>query len=397
MRKLKKLIKELESIRGRHTELVSVYIPSGSNLQEVINMLREEYSLAQNVKDKTVRKNVMSALEKIIQHLRLFRKTPENGLIVFCGNVSPELGISDIKIWSIEPPEKLAVKIYRCDQVFILGPLKNMLREREVFGLIVLDAKEANIGLLKGKAIEQVKKLESTVPSKTVKGGMSQRRYDRIRDDALNEFFRKVGEIASQVFLNQPELKGVIIGGPGPTKESFAKGNYLHHMIKKKLLGIKDTSYTGEYGLRELVNRSTDLLQKTAVVKEREIMEKFFGELQKGGNVVYGFKETMKALQIGAVDTLLISEEFDWVRAKFKCSCGFTEERDLPKEKIETQVCKNCKKPLEVVETKDLTEILIEEAKKVGTKVEFISTDTKEGAQFKELGGIGAFLRYRID
>ncbi|MCS7106423.1 MAG: peptide chain release factor 1, partial [Candidatus Aenigmarchaeota archaeon] len=115
--KLKKIVKELEEIRGRHTELVSVYIPSGSNLQEVVNMLREEYSLAQNVKDKTVRKNVMSALEKIIQHLRLFRATPENGLVVFCGNVSPDPGVADIKIWSLEPPEKLSTKIYRCDQV----------------------------------------------------------------------------------------------------------------------------------------------------------------------------------------------------------------------------------------------------------------------------------------
>lgn len=39
--KLKKFIKELEAIRGRHTELVSVYVPSGFNLIETINMLRE--------------------------------------------------------------------------------------------------------------------------------------------------------------------------------------------------------------------------------------------------------------------------------------------------------------------------------------------------------------------
>ncbi|MEM5793758.1 MAG: peptide chain release factor aRF-1 [Candidatus Aenigmatarchaeota archaeon] len=395
--KLKKMVKELEKIKGRHTELVSVYIPSGSNLQEVVNMLREEYSLAQNVKDKTVRKNVMSALEKIIQHLRLFRTTPENGLVVFCGNVSSDPGISDVRIWSLEPPEKLSTKIYRCDQVFVLNPLKEMLREKEVYGLIVLDANEANIGLLKGKLVEEFKKLESTVPSKSVKGGMSQRRYDRIREDALNEFFTRVGEIASNFFLQEPELKGVLIGGPGPTKETFAQGNYLHHEIQKKILGIKDTSYTGEYGLRELVNRSEDLLEKASIMKEKEIMNKFFSELQKGGNVTYGFKETIKALEAGAVDTLLISEGFDFVHVKLKCNkCNLTQEKDLPKDKAENQYCEKCNQVMNVESVEELVESLSEKAKNLGSKVEFISTESSEGAQFKELGGIGAFLRYKL-
>ncbi|MEM5882891.1 MAG: peptide chain release factor aRF-1 [Candidatus Aenigmatarchaeota archaeon] len=396
--KLKKIVKELEKIKGRHTELVSVYIPSGSNLQEVVNMLREEYSLAQNVKDKTVRKNVMGALEKIIQHLRIFRTTPENGLVVFCGNVSPDPGISDIRIWSLEPPEKLSTKIYRCDQTFILNPLKEMLREKEVYGLIVLDAGEANIGLLKGKSVQELKKLESTVPSKSVKGGMSQKRFDRIREDALNEFFTKVGEIASNLFLQEPELKGVLIGGPGPTKETFVQGNYLHHEIQKKILGVKDTSYTGEYGLRELVNRSEDLLEKALIMKEKEIMNKFFSELQKGGNVTYGLNETLKALEAGAVETLLISEGFDFVRVKLKCNkCNLTQEKNLPRNKVENQYCEECKQIMSVESVEEVTESLSEKAKSLGSKVEFISTESSEGAQFKELGGIGAFLRYKIN
>lgn len=354
--KLKKLIKELELIRGRHTELVTVYVSSGSSLQETISMLRQEHNLAQNVKDKAVRKNVSSALEKLIHHLQIFKITPENGLIVFCGNISEREGVSDIKLWSFEPPEKLTAKVYRCDQVFVLEPLKDMIKEKEIYGLIVLDAREANIGLLKGKAVEQLKHLESTVPGKTVKGGMSQARYDRLREDAINEFLTKIGESASQLLLKQPDLKGIIIGGPGPIKDSFVRGKYLHHEIQKKLLGTKDTGYTGGEGLQELVKRSSDLIEKAAVVKERELLEKFFAELQKSGNVVYGSKETIKALEQGAVDTLLITEVFD------------------------------------LVEIEKLTE----KASNYGTVVILISTDTSEGAQFKELGGIGGFLRYKI-
>jgi hypothetical protein len=170
--KLKKLIKELEKIKGRHTELVSVYIPSGYNLVDAMNQIFQEKGTASNIKSKTTRKNVLTALEKILQHLKLFRKTPPNGLVIFCGNVSPEEGKEDIRLWSYEPPVPISQKIYWCDQTFVLDPLKDLISEKEVYGLIVLDAKEATIGLLKGKRIEKLKTLESTVPSKTVKGGM---------------------------------------------------------------------------------------------------------------------------------------------------------------------------------------------------------------------------------
>jgi peptide chain release factor subunit 1 len=394
--KLKKLVKELDAIRGRHTELVSVYVPAGYSIAEIMNQIFQEKGTASNIKSKNTRKNVLTALEKIIQQLKLFNQTPPNGLVIFCGNVSPVEGKDDIKLWSFEPPVKMNQKIYWCDQAFVLQPLKDLVREKEVYGLIVLDAKEANVGMLKGKTVEQLKHMDSTVPSKSVKGGMSQRRYDRIREDALNEFFTKVGEIASQVFLEEKGIKGILVGGPGPQKELFVKGEYLQYEIQNKVMGIKDTGYTGEYGLQELVNRSQDLLEESAVVKEKELIQKFFSELQKDGNVVYGYEETKKALEAGAVEKLLLSEGFDWVHAKLQCKCGFETEKNLSKKIMENQVCKKCRKVMGVEETKELTDELNEMTKELGTEVEFISIETSEGIQFKELGGIGAFLRYKL-
>lgn len=349
------MLKELEKIKGRHTELVSVYIPSGANLIDVINQLQEEKGTASNIKSKNTRKNVLSALEKIIQHLKTFRQTPPNGLVVFCGNVSPVEGKEDIKLWSIEPPERMNVKIYWCDQVFVLEPLRDLFRERDVYGLVVLDAREANIGLLKGKRIISLKHLESTVPSKSVKGGMSQMRFDRLRDDAINEFLTKVGEVSNQNFLNQRDLKGILVGGPGPIKDRFAKEDYLNYQLKKKILAVKDTGYTGEAGLEELVKRSEDIIKETALAKERELLSKFFKEIKEEGNVVYGKEKVMQVLETGVAEILLISEEFEG----------------------------------------DLEEI-ITKAENYGARTEIISTDTQEGRQFLKLGGIAAFLRHKL-
>jgi len=169
--KLRKILEELEKIRGRHTELVSVYIPAGHNLQDIVNMLRQEYTLTENVKNKTVRNNVLGAIDKILQELRFYNKTPTNGLVLFAGNVSEVEGQVDIKVWNIEPPEPLRIKKYWCDQKFELEPLQDMVAERELYGLIVLDNREATIGLLKGKKIGVLRQIESIVPGKTAKGG----------------------------------------------------------------------------------------------------------------------------------------------------------------------------------------------------------------------------------
>lgn len=66
---LKKLVKMLGAIKGRHTELVTVYVPAGYSLHEILGQLRGEQSTAENIKSKQVRKNVTTALEKIMRHL----------------------------------------------------------------------------------------------------------------------------------------------------------------------------------------------------------------------------------------------------------------------------------------------------------------------------------------
>ncbi len=393
--RLKKLIKELEGIRGRHTELVSVYVPAGGNLIDSIDQIKSEQATASNIKSKATRKNVVDSLEKIVQHLRTFRKTPPNGLVVFCGNVSEVEGRPDLKLWSFEPPVEMKQKVYWCDQVFVLDPLRDIVKEKEVYGLVVMDSKEADIGLLTGKRIEVSRHLESAVPGKTTKGGYSQSRFQHVREALLNDFMKEIAEEAAKIFLAQENLKGVIIGGPGPNKDIFVKEEYLKDQVRKKIIGVKDTSYTGEYGLEELVNRSQDLLEQAGLVHERELLEKFFTELKRDGKVVYGLEKTISALENGSVDTLLMSEGFDLLHAKFRCQSGHELEANMKEFDLGKQSCEICKTKMSVVEKKELSGILTEKATESGAKVELVSTDTREGKQFKEIGGIGALLRYK--
>lgn len=407
MYELKKKVEELKKIRGRATELVSLYVPAGYDLNKVMQQLREEYGTAQNIKSKSTRKNVLGALERAMQHLKLYRQTPENGLALFVGNVSEQEGVSDIRVFAIVPPEPINVRLYRCDQTFVTEPLEEMLRVKDAYGLITVEKNDATIGILRGKKIELVDDLHSTVPGKTRAGGQSARRYERIREQETHEFMKRIGEHANEAFLpllENGELKGIIIGGPGPTKEDFLEGDYLHHELKKKILGVVDISYSGEYGLRELVEKASDILKEHEAVKERKLIQEFFRHLAKDtGMITYGEKEIRHALTLGAVDTLLISEGYDLVRAKVVCNaCNWEELKTIHGSDFDAfrksyQACPKCGSQNLSFEKWEVAEELIKMAEEGSANVEIISLDTEEGQQFyKAFGGLGAFLRYKL-
>src|SRR3989344_6950969 len=157
------LVEELEKYRARATELITVYIPAGQNIYTVSDQLEAEKSTAKNIKSTSTRKNVSNALDKISRQLKEYKKTPENGLAIFSGNISKTEGQDDLRIWTIEPMTPLKTRMYRCDKEFILDPLKEMLEVTEVFGLLVMDRKEATIGLLEGKRIEVLQKMTSGI------------------------------------------------------------------------------------------------------------------------------------------------------------------------------------------------------------------------------------------
>ena len=403
----KKQLKFLSKIRGRHTELVSVYIPAGYEISKVAAQIKDEQGTATNIKSKSTRKNVLSALERVMQHLRLYKQTPPNGLIIFSGNISEDEGNPKIELFTLNPPEPISVRIYRCDQQFVLDPLLEMIEDKRVFGLIIVERGEASIGLLRGKKVELLKHLTSRVPGKFRAGGQSSVRFARLREIAADDFKDTVGETSNEIFLAQPNLEGILIGGGGYTKYEFEEGEYLHHELRKKILGVADTSYTELFGLNELVDKSAGILENLDITKEKDIVTKFLKELIKDGSLAaYGEKEVRKYLDAGAVDLLLLSEGLNKNRVKIKCgSCGNLTEKTATDEdlfQLEQQIssmqCEKCSNlSLNIEEKVDLLEELADLAQEGSTKVEVISTETEEGSQLlKAFGGIAAIIRYRL-
>ena len=356
-KELEEVLKELDSYKGRATELISVYISEGYDVNSVQKQLEAEKSTAKNIKSTSTRKNVGEALDKIVRELKSLKRTPENGLAVFCGNVSAVEGQDDLRLWAIEPPLPLKIRLYRCDKEFVLEPLHDQLSISEIFGLVVMDRKEATIGVLEGKRIELIQKMTSGIPSKVRAGGQSSQRFHRITEGLTKDFYKRIAEEIKEAFFQNPKLKGILIGGPIPTKDEFIDGEFLTSQLQEKIIGKIDLGDTDESGLKELVLKSQDILASQEIIHEKKLLEKFFETLgEKKDFVVYKEDEIRKALQYGAVDILLLTKEYDKDKAN---------------------------------ELKSLAE-------NIGSTVEIISTETTEGEQFENLGGIGALLRFKI-
>ncbi len=404
----RRLLDELADKRGRGTELISVYITPGFNLNKVIQQLREEQGTAANIKSKTTRKNVIGALERLIQFLRRYtdahKHTPANGMAIFCGNVSGLEGVSDIRLHWVEPPEPVPVRMYRCDQEFVLQPLREMLEVKESIGLLVLDTKEATIATLRGKHVDVIRRLTSGVWGKHARGGQSARRFERLREIAVHEFMKRIAETANQKFSQIPDLKAVLIGGPGPTKDEFLKSDLLRDEVRKKVAAVLDTGYTDEQGIKELINKSGEVLAELDVMKEKALMQRFMSELVRGRELVaYGEHEIRRCLEQGAIELLLISEGLRSFRVSTRCqACGHelretVVDVEVYKRRLVERTCPKCgEAKLSLIDSRDVVGELCELADKYGTSVEFVSSETEEGQQLlAAFKGLAAILRFQ--
>jgi peptide subunit release factor 1 (eRF1) len=581
---LKKLVNELDDIRGRNTELVSLYIPEGYDMSKISEFITSEASEAENIKSKHTRKNVQAALDRIGRRVKEEHTTPENGVALFAGNVSDTEGRPDIELWEVHPPQPIESRRYRCDKEFVLQPLKDMIVDDRVYGLVVMDKNEAAVGYLQGNSIKTVYKMESEVPGKTRAGGQcldpdtlvqmsngdlkkiedieigdevkaadfesmtlkdsvvqdkwsekkqvyrietkfpkhniiasgdhevftadkgvqralvedlvegeklifpertkssdkehlmqveryynslknsekgrkqleelrkdsdfpqkepgeesepellptkiksieklderkvidisveagnfiannlvvhnSAQRFARIRKQMLKTFLNEIADNAKSAFLEksrEDKLLGILVGGPGFTKDKFLD-EYLHQELEEKVVAVESLNYSGEEALEELVNKAEDAIEDAVVVKEKNLVNEFFDNLRKeNGKSEYGLEQVMKAMEMGAVDTVMISEDYNHYMAEYECDNGHEKKVYEEKAEIDDDItCDECGESMKLEELSDIVDVMADKAQQMGSDVELISTDHEEGKRLDKMGGIAAILRYRI-
>ena len=406
--KLNKMINKLTKIAGHGTELVTVYIPPKRQIYDVISQLKEESGTASNIKSDLTRTHVQDALSRTIEHLKLYKHPPENGLAIFCGAIPTGKGIGTekIEIYPISPPKPIQINLYRCDDHFWTDHIKDMMKDDKVIGILSLDTQEAGLGVLTGDRWKVVQTMTSGVAGKHRQGGQSARRFERLRDNELNEYYHRVANNAQTIFIDEYSVKGIIVGGPGPTKDYFLREEYLDYRLQNNVISTLDASYSGSEGVRELIDKINEqgIMSEYRLMEEKKLVKRFMGEIYSESNLgIYGIFDVIKSLKNGVAGTVIVTDDITHVRMTIKCKkCDNIQERIIDtneivstKQNILSKQCPSCHGNDFDTEETDIIEYLEELSVMSGCLLEVISGKTEEGSQLNSFGKIGAILRFK--
>jgi peptide chain release factor subunit 1 len=405
----KRLLSQLKEKKGFHTELVSLYIPHDRKISDVTNHLKNEVSESQNIKSKLTRKNVLDSISSLLGQLKNITDVPENGLVMFSGAIPQNntAGTEKNELYIVNPPDRVKTFRYHCASEFLLWPLEEMLQTKETYGLLVIGRKESAVGYVTGNHVEYVRDFTSGVHGKHRAGGQSQKRFERQMEEAETRFYRRISEEVNKLFLSIEDLQGIFIGGPGPSKEKYVNDESLDYRLRDKILDVVDLGYGGTEGIRALLEKVKDQIANVKYIKEKEVMQLFLKEISnETGMAAYGLEEVQKALNMGAIDKLILSEKLDTVQVNIECSnCNYKDSRAVKEKElanleiaIQEESCPKCNSNSFNIAN---TVLLIEEfgsiAETMGTEVIIISPDTEEGEMlYSTFGGIVAILRFKI-
>ena len=224
-----------------------------------------------------------------------------------------------------------------------------------------------------------------------------------IQGGVSSNFFHRVAEHAAKAFLDSRKATQVIIGGPGPTKNDFCKGDYLNYQLKNAVIKLVDTQSACNEGIREMFEKSNQELINVCGPEEKRTMERLSVELNKQeGLAITGLDPVLDGLKKGSVEVALVSDSSDLIEAGLTCKkCGLLKTQIINKkdpaalQAIISTPCKRCHAvEYELVE-KDMVDVLEDAASLTDARVEVIFTESDEKTKLKALGGFAALLRYK--
>ena len=318
----------LHEIKKINSPCVTVYYPYGKG-SETITLLQstkrnETFKKIQNkiqIKIKELKKNPIS-VGKFTKTLCIFGWM-NNGKVVI-----KQIGTS-----------KKLPYIYMASKKPYIKPFNDILKTNYDVLLVTIDQKTAKIQKFHGEQIIQESKLRIDLQGRHRKGGQSQGRFLRARQTKIHVFFKKV---ANKVRLLDDNSDLILLGGAGIAKTEFF--DEIDSELSKKVRFVEELSFsTTQNKIYEKIIKHLYQYRKKYVA---EIIAKYEtlvkdGLTAKRNDVIY------KALQIGAVDTLIVSMEYH-NNAQFKKIIQMLELAKDTSCKIEFAAAKNIIKRLEI-------------------------------------------------
>jgi len=339
------------------------------------------------------------------QRLKLYNRVPDNGLVLYCGTILTAENKEKKVCIDFEPFKPINTSLYLCDNKFHTEALKELLESDDKFGFIIMDGNGSLFGTLAGNTRNILHKFGVELPKKHGRGGQSALRFARLRLEKRHNYIRKVAELAASLFISNDKINvaGIVLAGSAEFKNKLHESDLFDPRLQASIIKVVDVSYGGENGFNQAIELSAESLANVKFVQEKKLLAAYFSEISRDtGKFCFGVADTLKALELGSVETVIVWENLAINRYLLKVPGEeektevkyFTEEQEAdPKNFSDAQG-----QELEVVDKISLVEWLANHFKDFGAKLQFVSNRSQEGSQFvKGFGGIGGLLRYQVD
>lgn len=266
--------------------MISLYMPQNQQIWLVAQKLTDELGAATNIKSRENRQSVQSALRSILVRLKLYKNVPENGLVIFAGEVlDPDDNKEKKVMMDFEPFKPVTVSRYLCDNRFHTDILMKALNLNEkTYGFIIVDGKGFLMATLEGNVKTVLTKQSVDLPPKHGRGGQSSNRFANIRTEKRHNYMRKVAESATECFIsdNRCNVSGLVIGGSADLKVEMAESGLFDPRLYACILKYVDLSYGGEMGLNQAIELAADCLKDSKLIQERNLLIQFFDSIATG-------------------------------------------------------------------------------------------------------------------
>lgn len=301
---------------------MSLYIPKGDNLNKHMSLLTQELSGAESIKSRQTRQSVISAITSARERLKLYKNVPANGLCIFAGIILMEDNKTEKKVkYAIEPFRPINVFAYKCQNNFYTEPLLSLLEDDDKFGFIVIDGNGVLFATLQGNTKEVIQRMPVQLPKKHGRGGQSAVRFARLREEKRHLYIVKCCEMAKQHFISddKPNVRGIVIAGSADLKFVMQQSDHFEPRLKDRIITTVDVSYGFDQGFNQAISLAADSLTNVKFVQEKKVIGKFFEEIALDtGMITFGVQDTMKALELGALETMMLFENIEIMRYEIK-------------------------------------------------------------------------------
>ncbi|VDK53448.1 unnamed protein product, partial [Cylicostephanus goldi] len=188
-----------------------------------------------------------------------------------------------------------------------------------------MDGNGTLFGTLQGNTREVLHKFTVDLPKKHGRGGQSALRFARLRMEKRHNYVRKVAECAVEMFIKNDKVTvaGLILAGSADFKTELGQSDMFDQRLQAKMVKTVDISYGGENGFNQAIELAADALANVKFIQEKKLIGGYFDEIsQDTGKYVFGVKDTLQALEMGAVETLICWENLDIIRYRLKNAAG---------------------------------------------------------------------------